>query len=157
MTENKMQFIPRNEKFRDVIIEHLERQEFMKHIECSLTIIEPGYVEAEIPFRSYHRQQAGILHGGVTATLADIVAGFAGFTLVEAGEHTITVEIKISYLRQGTGDKLRGVGRVVRAGRSFHFCEADVYTVKSDGTQEHIARATTTMAVISAERFRPTM
>ncbi len=120
----------------------------MKHIRCELTVIEPGYVEAVIELDTIHQQQIGLVHGGVTATIADVAAGFAGFTLVGEDEHTVTAEIKISYFRKGLGQRLRAVGRVVKAGTSMHFCEADVFCVQADGTEDLIARATTTMAVI---------
>jgi len=120
----------------------------MKHIGCRLTIIEPGHVEAVIDLAKEHQQQIGLVHGGVTATIADVAAGFAGFTLVGPNEHTVTAEIKVSYLRKGRGSRLRAVGRVIKAGTSFHFCEAEVYCQDENGVETLIAKATTTMAVI---------
>lgn len=144
-------FRVRNPHFRETILAHLERQEFMKHIGCVLTVIEPGYVEAEIDLQVFHRQQIGFVHGGVTATIADVAAGFAGFTLVAPEEHTVTAEIKVSYFSPGLGNKLRAIGRVVRAGKAMHFCEAEVWAV--DGEAEKlIAKATTTMAVITPRK-----
>ena len=127
---------------------HLKRQEFMKHLGCTLTVIEPGYVEAEIALEKHHQQQIGLVHGGVTATIADVAAGFAGFTLVGEEEHTVTAEIKVSYFKKARGVKLRAVGRVVKPGRTMHFCEADVFCEDDQGVETLIARATTTMAVI---------
>ena len=43
-----MALIPKNPDFKHTIVNHLQRQEFMKAIGCTLTVIEPGYVEAEI-------------------------------------------------------------------------------------------------------------
>lgn len=143
-----MEYKLKNPAFREMIEDHLTRQMFMKHLGCRLTVIEPGYVEAVIDLKPEHQQQLGLVHGGVTATIADVVAGFAGFTLVGPDEHTVTAEIKVSYFAKGRGSRLRAVGRVVKAGRMMHFCEADVYC--SDGGDETlIARATTTMAVIT--------
>jgi uncharacterized protein (TIGR00369 family) len=141
----------KNPEFRASIRKHLEKQMFMKHIGCVLTQIEPGYVVAEINIAENHEQQIGLIHGGVTATIADVAAGFAGFTLVGPNEHTVTAEIKISYLRKGRGGILRAVGRVLKAGSSFHFCTADVYCI-TEGTQILIAQATATMAIITPNR-----
>lgn len=142
-----MPFTPKTPRFREIIRDHLTRQEFMKHIGCVLTVIEPGHVEAIIDLRQIHQQQLGLVHGGVTATIADVAAGFAGFTLVGENEHTVTAEIKVSYFAKGLGQRLRAVGRVAKAGRSMHFCEADVYC-ENDGVETLVARATTTMAII---------
>jgi uncharacterized protein (TIGR00369 family) len=96
-----------------------------------------------------HQQQMGLVHGGVTATIADVAAGFAGFTLVGPDEHTVTAEIKISYFRKGRGSRLRAVGTVIKPGNAMHFCEAVVFCVDDDGNETLIAKATTTMAVIT--------
>ena len=76
-----MELRTKNPAFRETILRHLERQEFMKHIGCRLTVIEPGYVEAVIDLDIIHQQQIGLVHGGVTATIADVAAGFAGLRL----------------------------------------------------------------------------
>lgn len=139
----------KNPLFRESILHHLKRQEFMKHIHCTLTTIEIGYVVAEIELDTIHQQQIGLVHGGVTATIADVAAGFAGFTLVGPDEHTVTAEIKISYFAKGLGKKLKAIGRVVKPGTNLHFCEAEVFTIDENGKEKLIAKATTTMAVIT--------
>lgn len=137
-----------NPRYKETILRHLERQEFMKLIGCRLVTIEPGYVVAEIDLALHHQQQIGLVHGGVTATIADVAAGFAGFTLVGPTQHTVTAELKVSYFAKGKGTLLRAIGRVVKPGRALHFCEADVYAVDANNKSVLIARATTTMAVI---------
>jgi len=144
-----MAFEPKTPRFREIIRDHLKRQHFMKHIHCELTVIEPGYVEAVIDLEQFHQQQIGLVHGGVTATIADVAAGFAGFTLVGENQHTVTAEIKISYFAKAVGKRLRSVGTVVKAGRSMHFCEAEVYCDDGQGAETLVAKATTTMAIIT--------
>ena len=100
---NTESFRTKNPQFRETILAHLNKQEFMKAIHATLTSIELGRVIAEIPLDKMHQQQIGLVHGGVTATIADIAAGFAGFTLVGPDEHTVTAEIKVSYLRLHEG------------------------------------------------------
>ena len=141
-------FTTKNPDFKTTILHHLTNQEFMKAIHCKLTSIEVGHVIAEIDLQTMHKQQIGLIHGGVTATIADVAAGFAGFTLVAPDEHTVTAEIKISYLRPGHGKKLRAIGSVLKAGKTMHFCQAYVYSIDEEGTEELIAHATTTMAII---------
>lgn len=150
-TSHSTQFIVKNENFKETILNHLKKQEFMKHIGCVLTTIEPGFVVAEMDVSEIHQQQMGLIHGGVTATIADVAAGFAGFTLVGPEEHTVTAEIKVSYLRKGVGGRLRAEGRVVKSGKAFLFCTADVFNI-SDGQERLIAQATTTMAVITPKQ-----
>jgi uncharacterized protein (TIGR00369 family) len=143
-----LSFRLKNLDFENTVRNHALAQGYLQHIGCMLTIIEPGYVEAEMPIDHRHHQQLGFTHGGITAAIADTVAGFAGFTLVGADEHTVTAEIKVSYFAPGIGSRLRAVGRVVKPTRHFHFTEAEVFVVQDDGTEKLIAKATATMAII---------
>jgi uncharacterized protein (TIGR00369 family) len=128
----------------------LERQYFMKHIGFRLNVIEEGRTEGWLDLQQMHQQQKGLVHGGVTATVADIVAGFAAYTVVPADWHVVTAEIKISYFKAGMGDQLYAKGWVLKQGRKVNFCEAEVYIVKGD-KKSLIAKATTTMACIHPE------
>ena len=121
----------------------LVRQHFMHHIGADLTLIEPGRIEAELILEKQHQQHTGFAHGGLVATMADLVAGFAAVTLVPEGTGVVTVELKTSYLHPGVGQRLRAVGWVLKAGRRLHFCEAEVWC-----DDKLIAKATATMAVI---------
>ena len=85
--------------YKERIEKFLERQEFMKHIGFNLNIIEEGRTEGWLDIKEIHKQQKGLVHGGVTATVADIVAGFAAYTLVPMDCHVVTAEIKISYFK----------------------------------------------------------
>ncbi|MDX5423547.1 MAG: PaaI family thioesterase [Hymenobacteraceae bacterium] len=140
-----------NPDFEQDIREKLERQEFMKLMGFNVTKIEAGRIEGELALEQKHRQHKGFTHGGVIATLADIVAGFAAVSLVPKDHHVVTAEIKVSYFHPGIGDKLLARGYVIKQGRKLNFCEAEVYAVK--GTEEPllIAKATTSMATITPE------
>lgn len=148
-----MTFQTKNPDFKQTILAHLERQEFMRHIHCRLTTIEVGYVVAEIDIEKIHEQQIGLVHGGLIATIADIAAGFAGFTLVAPEEHTMTAEIKISYFTPAVGGILRAVGTVVRAGNRIHFCEAEVWNIRNN-EEKLVAKATTTMSIVVPKKMK---
>ncbi|CAM3597639.1 PaaI family thioesterase [Pontibacter korlensis] len=140
-----------NPEFEADIREKLERQEFMKLMGFNVTKIEEGRVEGELTLEQKHRQHKGFAHGGVIATLADIVAGFAAVSLVPKNHHVVTAEIKVSYFHPGLGDKLIAKGYVVKQGRKLNFCEAEVYAVKGQEQPLLIAKASTTMATITPE------
>jgi uncharacterized protein (TIGR00369 family) len=125
------------------IRQKLTRQHFMHLIGADLTLIAPGRVEAELQLSQQHQQQRGFAHGGLVATMADLVAGFAAVTLVPDDHGMVTVELKVSYLHPGVGQKIKAIGYVLKAGRRLHFCEAEVWC-----DDLMIAKATATMAVI---------
>ena len=115
----------------------------MHLIGADLTVIIPGRVEAELDLGQQHQQQRGFAHGGLVATMADLVAGFAGVTLLPDNFGLVTADLRVSYLHPGVGQRLRAVGWVLKAGRRLHFCEAEVWC---DGLL--IAKASATMAVV---------
>lgn len=122
----------------------------MKLVGFELQVIEAGRTEGWLELRRDHQQQTGLVHGGVTATIADIVAGFAAYTTVPEDHHVVTGEIKISYFSPGRGDKLQAIGYVVKQGRKLNFCEAEVWCYNGE-EKTLIAKATTTMATIFPE------
>ena len=67
---------------------------------------------------------AGVLHGGVTATLADVAVGQA---LVKRGRKCTTVELKINYLRPVTGRKVIARSHLLRIGKSLCTARVDVF------------------------------
>lgn len=139
-----------NPDFKKDIKEKLQRQFFMKLMNFRLTKIEEGDIEGELDVEKMHKQQKGFVHGGVIATMADVVAGFAAVSLVEKDNHVVTAEIKVSYLNPGLGDKLYAKGWVLRQGRNINFCEAEVYYFKNE-EKVLVAKATTTMATITPD------
>ena len=121
----------------------LERQHFMHLIGANLTVITPGRVEAELALQQQHQQQRGFAHGGLVATLADLVAGFSAVTLIPDNYGLVTADLRVSYLHPGVGQRLRAIGWVLKPGRRLHFCEAEVWC-----DDLLIAKASATMAVI---------
>lgn len=140
----------KNSEYKQRIEKFLERQYFMQLIGFELDVIEPGKTEGRLKIGQQHQQQKGLVHGGLIATVADIVAGFAAYTLVPSDHHVVTAEIKVSYLHPGKGEELYAKGWVVKPGRNLYFCEAEVWTI-NDGNHLMIAKATTTMAVVEKD------
>jgi len=136
-----------NPEFRSRIEEHLKKQEFMHHMGFNLDVIDVGRTEGRMKLEKIHNQQTGLVHGGVIATVADIVAGFAAYTLVGPKEGVVTGELKISYLRAAKGDTLYARGWVIKQGKKINFCEAEVY-VLNGGNETLVAKATTSMVII---------
>ncbi len=136
-----------NPNFKNTIQQKVKGQYFMHHIGAKLTVIEKAYVEAELQMEQQHLQQAGFTHGGVTATLCDLVTGFAAFSLVAVGEAVVTADLKVSYLNPGDGDTLIAKGWVIKAGNMLHFCEGEVWIDKK-GVLTQIAHCTALMAVV---------
>lgn len=132
---------------RERIKKKLEGQHFMHHIGFDLTQINKGHVEGEMVLADFAKQQMGYVHGGITATLADIVAGFAAYTCSPLDKNVVTSSLNVMYYHPGKGQRLLAIGKVLKAGSRLHYCESEIYAI--DGaTRLLIARATATMVVI---------
>jgi uncharacterized protein (TIGR00369 family) len=110
------------------------RQGAMALIGARLTDLDPGYCEIRLPFRTELSQQHGYYHAGMTSTIADSAAGYAGYTLMPADSEVLTVEYKMNLLAPADGESLIARGRVVRAGRTLIVTRADVDVLK-DGRE----------------------
>ncbi|MCG8389442.1 MAG: PaaI family thioesterase [Cytophagales bacterium] len=139
-----------NPDFKSRVEKYLQRQEFMKHIGFNLDVIEAGRTEGKLTLEKKHLQQKGYAHGGLVATLADITAGFAAYTLVPDDHNVVTGEIKVSYFQPGIGQELHVKGWVIKPGRKINFCEAEVWCTNHD-RKTLIAKATASMVTIFPE------
>ncbi len=153
MSITEVKYKTRNPAFRELIEEKLKGQHFMRLMGFELTEINEGIIKGELNVQEKHHQQNGFLHGGAVSTMADIVMGFAAFSLVPADFHVVTAELKVSYFNPGIGSKAFAVGRVLKSGRKINFCEAEIY-IENDGERKLIAHATSTMASILPDEMK---
>jgi uncharacterized protein (TIGR00369 family) len=89
----------------------------------------------------------GTLQGGYLAVLVDEMLSTAIGSALEDGEWAVTAELKLSYLRALTPQRLEGRARVIRRTRTLAFMDAEV---RSAGGEPAVI-ATSTWA-ISKER-----
>lgn len=139
-----MRFIPAETDFVEMVQSKIASNHFMHYLGLKITSVNAAEVEAELDLQPHHLQQINFVHGGVTATVADIVAGFAAFTLVKKGQGVVTADLKISYLNPGVGKKLKARGTVLKAGNMLHFCESEIWV-----NDVLIAKASAIMVVIN--------
>ena len=123
---------------------------FVEALGFELVRCEGGEAEVAVPPRPDLLNHIGIAHGGVVMTLLDVAMAQAiratDPALLAGGPALVTIEMKTSFLRPGTG-RLRAVGRVLRKGASMAFCEGSVL----DGAGEQVAHATGTFKLIRRE------
>ena len=118
-----------NPGFADRCRASFAAQSFMGTIGATMPVIEPGYCEVHLAVRNDLKQQHGFVHGGALASIADSAAGYAAFSLFDAGSAPLTVEYKLNILRPGQGERMVARARVVKPGRTLTVVQADVYAV----------------------------
>ncbi len=116
-----------DEAVKQKLTDRVNRNPYVKHLEIRFEKVEEGFIEARMPLHEVQRQYSGVVHGGVLASLADTVAGFAAYTMTPGDKDVLTAELKISYLRAVWGKELIARGRVIKPGRNVHFSECEIY------------------------------
>lgn len=132
------------EQLRQYIVERLQTNHFISHVGISLLHLEMGVAEIGLKIEEHHLQQNGFMHGGVTATLADVATGIAAYTMAPEGKNVVTADLKISYLNPSTAHNVKAVGKVVKGGNLLFFCEAQIFDCLDEG-DKLIATATAIM------------
>lgn len=137
---------PRNPEWRAAVEGDFAAASFIRHLGIRPTAIEPGLVRTEMAIGRDHQQQAGWIHAGVQATLADHSSGCSAGTLMGADEGVVSVEFKVNLLRPARGERLYCEARVIKPGRRFAVVEARVHT---GDRQKPTALMISTMAYVS--------
>lgn len=107
-----------------------------------------GVTRLRLRLEPHHRNNLGIAHGGIICTLLDVALGTAARTQV--GRPVITLDMQVAFLSPGHGTLL-AEGRVVRAGRSVVFGEAEI----RNEAGEIVARATGLMKPVHETPSEP--
>ena len=123
----------------------LARQSFLQLLGAEATVVEPGHVVLELPFRDDLCQQNGFLHAGVLTSVADSACGYAALTLMPAGSDVLSVEFKVNLLAPGQGDRFRADAKVIRSGRTLTVCQAEVRAVTPGQPETVVALMQATM------------
>lgn len=145
------QFPPQDPQFEARVRESFARQRVMTTIGATMTRIEPGAVEIQVPFRPDLTQQHGFLHAGIITTIIDSACGYAALSLMPAQVGVLTIEYKVNFLAPAAGERFVARGRVTKPGRNVTVCTGDVFAVQ-EGRETLIATMLTTMMVV---RDRP--
>lgn len=106
------------------------RQGAMHHLGAVMTVVEPGRVMIELPYRKELSQQHGYFHAGMVSTVADSAGGYAAYTLFPADSSVLTVEFKVNLIAPADGERVRAEGLVIRSGRTLTICELRAYAIK---------------------------
>ncbi len=93
----------------------------------------------------------GVLHGGVTATMADAAVGIAITTRMGRPAAT-TVEMKLNYMRPVTGGKITARAYLLRMGSSLCIGRVDLF----NDARELVAAALVTYMLIKTTASGPT-
>ena len=123
------------------------KQTIMTTIGASVASVKKGEVEIVLPFSDKVLQQHGFIHAGAVATIADSACGYAALSVMPDNAAVLTTEFKIHLLSPAKGERIRAIGRVVRAGRKLVITMGEVFA-EEGGASKQVALITASMMVV---------
>lgn len=120
-----------------------------KLIGFRMAAVEPGRIVMELDAGESLENTIGLLHGATAAALLDTAMGCAVSTMLPAGQTSVTLDLKLTYLRplsvkSGT---IQAEGRLVKLGRQTSYTEGFV----RDGAGNLAVHATATFSMVGGE------
>jgi len=97
-----------------------ERENVHKHLGVEIVEASPEKVVLQVEVGSKVHQGYGILHGGVSALLAEGAASIGGAVSVGSDEIVVGTELNCSHLRSMTSGTLTATATPIRKGRTVH-------------------------------------
>jgi uncharacterized protein (TIGR00369 family) len=121
---------------------------FAKLIGFTMAVVEPGRIVMELEPREDLENTIGLLHGATAAALLDTAMGCAISTRLEAGQGSVTLDLKLTYLRPLSvrSGLISAEGKVVKLGRQSSYTEGFV----RDRKGALAVHATATFSMIGA-------
>jgi uncharacterized protein (TIGR00369 family) len=99
---------------------------FPQFLGVKLEELRADYARMRLQYRPEFRQPAGVVHGGVIATMIDTVVVPAIGSGYDEPRQLFTIDIQLRYLAPIVDDDLVAEGWVVQRGRQIVFCNAEV-------------------------------
>jgi uncharacterized protein (TIGR00369 family) len=112
-----------------------------------MRVVEPGRIEMELEPHESLENTIGLLHGATAAALLDTAMGCAISTKLPAGQGSVTLDLKLTYLRplSARSGTISAEGKLIKLGRQTSYTEGFV----RDGAGNLAVHATATFSMIS--------
>jgi len=88
--------------------------------------LRQDYARMRLPYRPEFRQPAGVVHGGVIASMIDSVVVPAIGSGYDEPRQLFTIDVQIRFLAPVVDDDIVAEGWIIKRGRQIVFCDAEV-------------------------------
>lgn len=123
--------------------------DFLKYIGGELMDLSDGYAQLAFEIRPHHKQHLGVVHGGAIATLADHCGWYAVISELDKGFTSVTIELKINYLKPAIGEILTAEAKVVNRSKRTAFTTIEVFAKDT-----LVAFATATYSIVDEQKIK---
>ncbi|QGM80046.1 hotdog fold thioesterase [Otariodibacter oris] len=108
------------------------QQTAISHLGIEFTQQGDDYLEATVPVDHRTVQPFGLLHGGISATLAETLGSLGAALCCDENQIPVGTELNISHLKAVRQGKARGRAKPVHLGGSSQVWQIDIYNEKDE-------------------------
>ena len=109
-------------------INSMNKNTLMEQLDIKCVEIGDDYVVSTMPVNSKTHQPMGLLHGGANAALIESIASMGSTLLIDIKKvHPVGLEINANHISSIKSGLVRGVGKIVHAGRRTHVWQVDIF------------------------------
>jgi len=123
--------------------EYQKKIPFLQHLKVRTDALGQGTARLSLPVEHEFTNSLGTVHGGVIMSLLDVAVCTAARTLHPDSIGVITIDMSVSFIGGGKGERLMADARVLKDGRSMSFVEGEAKN--EDGSL--VAKAIATVRV----------
>lgn len=109
-------------------IQHFQKDKFAQLVGITLLECSPGQAKCKVKIKEHHLNGAGIVHGGVLYTLADLCCAAATNSY---GNVALSIENHISYFQKSTGGDIFATAKINSKSNKLITCTIEI--VDEDG------------------------
>lgn len=137
-----------NEEMKAYLQSIIAKTPFAAHLQAEVIWIAPGKVEMAVPIVPDRvNQHHGFVHGAVIGFVADSACAWAAGSVM--GD-VVTSEYKLNFIAPAVGERLIGVGSVIKASSRTAVTQAEVY-VERGGERKLVGFAVATIAKVESK------
>jgi acyl-CoA thioesterase len=105
--------------------EYQKRIPYVVHLGLTTEALGDGAARLSMPVAPHFTNSLGTVHGGVIVSLLDVALCTAARTLHPDSGGVITIDLSVSFIGGGKGNRLLADARVLKDGRSMIFVEGE--------------------------------
>lgn len=113
-------------------LERANTAPFLKLIGARVEAVRKDWARMAIDYRPDLNQPAGIMHGGVHATLVDTAVAQAIVTTIKPGFQMVTIHLDTKYFKPTASGTLIAEGTIIRKGKRVVHGEVSVTNQKGE-------------------------
>jgi 1,4-dihydroxy-2-naphthoyl-CoA hydrolase len=108
-------------------INAMNRNTVMEVLGIEYTALGDGFIHGKMPVDARHHQPMGILHGGVTAVLAETLGSVGSHLIAQTeGKAAVGLEISVNHLKSMSSGTLFGYAKIIHQGKRTHLWQIDL-------------------------------